>query len=90
MATFAGGKIECFAGPTELGASDNLEEVIIEFIGGSRKTLFMSKVNRPVRYLMTFSKDSKRIEESSIVMYNEGGSYHDQYVVLMRDFLTIF
>jgi len=42
MATFANGKIEAFAGPEELGASDNLEEVIIDFIDGAQKTLFIA------------------------------------------------
>src|SRR5437868_14361077 len=39
MATFAGGKIEAFVGPAELGAADNLENVIIEFVNGAKKTL---------------------------------------------------
>jgi phosphatidylserine/phosphatidylglycerophosphate/cardiolipin synthase-like enzyme len=42
MAAFAEGTIEAFAGPVELGASDNLEEVIIRFIDGSRETLFIA------------------------------------------------
>jgi hypothetical protein len=39
MATFAGGEIEAFVGPPELGASDDLEEVIIKFIEGATETL---------------------------------------------------
>lgn len=39
MTTFAGGKIEAFVGPTELGAADNLEKVIIEFINGAKRFL---------------------------------------------------
>jgi phosphatidylserine/phosphatidylglycerophosphate/cardiolipin synthase-like enzyme len=39
VATFADGKIEAFVGPTELGAADQLEGVIIDFIGGARETL---------------------------------------------------
>ncbi|MBG0831087.1 phospholipase [Planomonospora sp. ID67723] len=39
MATFAGGKIEAFVGPSELGAADDLERVIIDFIGGARRSL---------------------------------------------------
>ena len=39
MAKFADGIIEAFAGPVELGASDNLENVIISFIGEARHTL---------------------------------------------------
>jgi phosphatidylserine/phosphatidylglycerophosphate/cardiolipin synthase-like enzyme len=39
MATFADGKIEAFVGPPELGAADDLERVIVEFIGGARSTL---------------------------------------------------
>ena len=39
MAQFAGGKIEAFAGPQELGAPDDLEQVIVAFIGGARRYL---------------------------------------------------
>ncbi|MFI6395936.1 phosphatidylserine/phosphatidylglycerophosphate/cardiolipin synthase family protein [Nonomuraea sp. NPDC050540] len=39
MTVFAGGKIEAFVGPTELGAADNLEQVIIDFIGGAKRFL---------------------------------------------------
>src|SRR4051795_13505635 len=39
MTAFAGGKIECYVGPTEKGAPDNLESVIVGFIDGARKEL---------------------------------------------------
>lgn len=39
MADFAEGKIQAFVGPVELGAADNLEEVIIDFINGAEKSL---------------------------------------------------
>lgn len=39
MAAFAGNKIEAFVGPTELGAADDLEGVIVDFIGGARHSL---------------------------------------------------
>ncbi|MFC4063086.1 phospholipase D-like domain-containing protein [Planomonospora corallina] len=39
MATFAGGGIEAFVGPRELGAADDLEHVIVDFIGGARRSL---------------------------------------------------
>lgn len=39
MATFAQGKIEAYCGPAELGAPDELERVVIEFIRGAKKTL---------------------------------------------------
>jgi phosphatidylserine/phosphatidylglycerophosphate/cardiolipin synthase-like enzyme len=39
VASFAGGKIEAFVGPTELGAADDLETVIVDFVGGARSTL---------------------------------------------------
>ncbi|MFI6290862.1 phosphatidylserine/phosphatidylglycerophosphate/cardiolipin synthase family protein [Nonomuraea sp. NPDC050790] len=39
MTVFAGGKIEAFVGPTELGAADDLEQVIIDFIGGAKRYL---------------------------------------------------
>ncbi|MBU2547981.1 MAG: phospholipase [Proteobacteria bacterium] len=42
MAKFADGKIEAFAGPLELGASDNLEKVIIDFIAGAKHSLHIA------------------------------------------------
>ena len=39
MTAFASGKIECFAGPTEKGAADDLEAVIVGFIDGARTEL---------------------------------------------------
>jgi phosphatidylserine/phosphatidylglycerophosphate/cardiolipin synthase-like enzyme len=39
VATFADGKIEAYAGPAELGAADNLEHVIVDFIAGAKKSL---------------------------------------------------
>lgn len=39
MAAFAQGKIEAFCGPQELGAPDDLEQVIVDFIRAARKTL---------------------------------------------------
>ena len=42
MAEFAGGKIEAYAGPEELDATDNLEEVITNFISRARHTLFIA------------------------------------------------
>jgi len=42
MTKFADGKIEAFAGPGELGASDNLENVIIDFIDEAQKSLFIA------------------------------------------------
>jgi phosphatidylserine/phosphatidylglycerophosphate/cardiolipin synthase-like enzyme len=39
MTDFANGKIQAFVGPQELGAADNLEEVIIDFIGGANSYL---------------------------------------------------
>jgi len=39
MVDFANGKIQAFVGPKELGASDNLEKVIINFIEEAAKTL---------------------------------------------------
>jgi len=39
VATFAGGKIEAYVGPTELGAADDLEHVIVDFVAGARSTL---------------------------------------------------
>jgi hypothetical protein len=35
VATFAQEKIEGYVGPKELGAADNLEQVIVDFIGGA-------------------------------------------------------
>lgn len=39
MADFLDGKIQAFAGPKELGAPDNLEDVIVGFIAGAAKSL---------------------------------------------------
>jgi len=39
VTAFAAGKIEAYLGPTELGAPDDLEAVIIDFISGARKSL---------------------------------------------------
>ncbi|MEV4759761.1 phospholipase D-like domain-containing protein [Micromonospora sp. NPDC049559] len=39
MATFAGQKIEAYVGPRELGAADELERVIVEFVAGARHSL---------------------------------------------------
>jgi phosphatidylserine/phosphatidylglycerophosphate/cardiolipin synthase-like enzyme len=39
MTAFAGGQIECFAGPFEKGAPDKLEEVIVGFIDGAQEEL---------------------------------------------------
>jgi len=39
MASFAGGKIEAYVGPDDLGGDDDLEAVIVDFIAGARKKL---------------------------------------------------
>lgn len=39
MAQFADGKIEAYVGPPELGAADDLESVIVDFIAGAKSTL---------------------------------------------------
>jgi phosphatidylserine/phosphatidylglycerophosphate/cardiolipin synthase-like enzyme len=39
MAAFAGGKIEAYAGPADLGGPDDLEQVILDFIGGAKESL---------------------------------------------------
>ncbi|MGZ8696183.1 MAG: phospholipase D-like domain-containing protein [Gaiellaceae bacterium] len=39
MTAFAEGKIEAYLGPTELGAPDDLESVIIAFIAGAKRSL---------------------------------------------------
>ena len=39
MASFAGGKIEAYVGPKELGAADDLEAVIVDFVDGARSSL---------------------------------------------------
>jgi phosphatidylserine/phosphatidylglycerophosphate/cardiolipin synthase-like enzyme len=39
VAEFAGGEIQAFVGPTELGASDDLEAVIVEFIAEAEESL---------------------------------------------------
>jgi phosphatidylserine/phosphatidylglycerophosphate/cardiolipin synthase-like enzyme len=39
MASFADGKIEAYVGPKELGAPDDLEQVIVDFVAGARSSL---------------------------------------------------
>jgi phosphatidylserine/phosphatidylglycerophosphate/cardiolipin synthase-like enzyme len=39
MASFAEGKIQAYVGPPELGAADDLEQVIVEFIAGAKTRL---------------------------------------------------
>jgi phosphatidylserine/phosphatidylglycerophosphate/cardiolipin synthase-like enzyme len=39
VATFADGKIEAYVGPKELGAADDLEQVIVDFVAGARSSL---------------------------------------------------
>lgn len=39
MAVFANGKIEAYVGPPVLGAADDLEAVIVDFIAGARSKL---------------------------------------------------
>jgi phosphatidylserine/phosphatidylglycerophosphate/cardiolipin synthase-like enzyme len=39
VAAFADGKLEAYLGPVELGALDDLEQVIVEFIGQARSSL---------------------------------------------------
>jgi phosphatidylserine/phosphatidylglycerophosphate/cardiolipin synthase-like enzyme len=39
MKSFADGKIDVYLGPVELGAPDNLEQAIVDFIGGARRSL---------------------------------------------------
>jgi phosphatidylserine/phosphatidylglycerophosphate/cardiolipin synthase-like enzyme len=39
VAAFANGKIEAYVGPQELGAADNLEQVIVDFLHGARTSL---------------------------------------------------
>jgi hypothetical protein len=37
--SFADDKIDVYLGPVELGAADNLEQAIVDFIDGARKSL---------------------------------------------------
>jgi len=39
MASFAGGKIEAYVGPADLGAPDDMEAAIVGFIGGAKHSL---------------------------------------------------
>jgi len=39
MPVFADGEIEAYLGPPGLGAADDLEAVIVDFIAGARKKL---------------------------------------------------
>lgn len=42
MPVFADGKIEAFVGPTELGAADNLERIIVDFIDAAEHRLYIA------------------------------------------------
>ena len=42
MTDFADGKIQAFVGPQELGAADNLEQKIVEFIDGAQQRLYIA------------------------------------------------
>jgi phosphatidylserine/phosphatidylglycerophosphate/cardiolipin synthase-like enzyme len=50
MSVFASGKIEAYVGPAELGAADDLETVIADFIAGARATLAVAvqELDNPV------------------------------------------
>lgn len=50
MSVFASGKIEAYVGPTELGAADDLETVIADFIAGARTSLAVAvqELDNPV------------------------------------------
>lgn len=39
MVTFAGGRIRAYVGPTELGAADDLEQVLVDFIAGATESI---------------------------------------------------
>lgn len=39
MTDFAGGRIQAFVGPTELGAADDLETVVVDFLNGAQESL---------------------------------------------------
>jgi hypothetical protein len=39
MAVFANGKIEAYVGPPGLGAADDLEAVMVDFVAGARSKL---------------------------------------------------
>ena len=75
MADFANGKIQAYAGPKELGAPDNLEEVIIKFINGSKSSLDVA-----VQEL-----DSEPIAQSLLDAIWRGVSIN---IVLEQDYLT--
>jgi phosphatidylserine/phosphatidylglycerophosphate/cardiolipin synthase-like enzyme len=75
MATFAGGAIDCFCGPAELGAPDDLEAEIVAFIGATERTLDIA-----VQEL-----DSFAIAEAVIRKRLDGASVR---VLLNRSYLT--
>ena len=74
MASFAQGQIECFCGPDELGAPDDLEAMIVGFIAGTTKTLDIA-----VQEL-----DSPAIAEAVIAKKREGTSVR---LLLNRSYL---
>lgn len=74
MESFAQGKIECYCGPNDLNAPDDLETAIIDFIGKTTKTLDIA-----VQEL-----DSFAIAEAVVAKKREGKSVR---VLLNRSYL---
>ena len=75
MATFAGGAIDCFCGPDDLGGPDDLEAAIVAFIGATEKSLDIA-----VQEL-----DSFAIAEAVIRKRLDGASVR---ILLNRSYLT--
>ncbi len=74
MESFAGGKIDCYCGPADIDAPDDLEATIVDFISGTTETLDIA-----VQEL-----DSFAIAEAVIAKRREGKSVR---VLLNRSYL---
>ncbi|MGH2969836.1 MAG: phospholipase D-like domain-containing protein [Solirubrobacteraceae bacterium] len=65
MTAFAGGSIECFAGPQEKGAPDDLEQVIVDFIDGARRELQVAVQeldNEPIARALVRARLDRRVD----------------------------
>src|SRR5436190_147784 len=64
MTSFAGGSIECFAGPREKGAPDDLEAVMVAFIDGAQEELQVAVQeldNEPIARALVRARIQRRV-----------------------------
>ena len=91
------GKIEIYAGPEEVGAPDNLEEVLVDFIQGAKKSLdiavqeldnrliaeeIIGAKSRKVKVQMVIEQDYLREKEARKDPWAAGGSLESNRDIL--------